>query len=235
MVSQPEGLISSPPMQDQAAFAKAFYDRISRHYDALSDASERQARSDGIEALAVASGERVIELGCGTGGSLAELTRRSAPRGHTCGVDISMGMLGVSAEKIAAAGSGERVLLVCADARRLPTASNTFDCAFSSFTLELFEEEDRAAVLAEAKRILKGDGRIAIVSMAISEGHPSLIERGYVWLHRHFPHIVDCRPIDAASELSRAGFEIDHTRRVEMWTLPVDIVVAGKTSDDSTP
>jgi hypothetical protein len=29
----------------------------------------------------------------------------------------------------------------------------------------------------------------------------------YKWLHRHFPHIVDCEPIDAPARIVAAGFE----------------------------
>ena len=54
--------------------------------------------------------------------------------------------------------------------------------------------------------------------------------KGYKWSHRHFPHIVDCRPIDATGLIEAAGFEIAVNQRESMWDLPVAIVVASKPS-----
>jgi hypothetical protein len=57
---------------------------------------------------------------------------------------------------------------------------------------------------------------------------PSLVERAYVWMHRHFPHIVDCRPIDAAAVVESAGFTVEKRQELKIWTLPVAVVVARK-------
>jgi demethylmenaquinone methyltransferase/2-methoxy-6-polyprenyl-1,4-benzoquinol methylase len=57
---------------------------------------------------------------------------------------------------------------------------------------------------------------------------PSVLERTYVWMHRHFPHIVDCRPIDLAALVTAAGFQIVKQIDMEIWTLPVAAVVATK-------
>ena len=43
----------------------------------------------------------------------------------------------------------------------------------------------------------------------------------YVWMHHHFPHIVDCRPIDIETWLSTAGFTITRVERLVIWGLPV--------------
>ena len=58
-----------------------FYDRISHAYDALSDASEHEAREAGERALAVQPGEQVLEIGYGTGHALADLARAVRPAG----------------------------------------------------------------------------------------------------------------------------------------------------------
>ena len=56
--------------------------------------------------------------------------------------------------------------------------------------------------------------------------HASMIDRAYRWMHRHFPHIVDCRPIDAEAVLQAGGFRVEKTERMAMWTLPVVAAVA---------
>jgi len=78
-------------------------------------------------------------------------------------------------------------------------------------------------VLTEVRRVLRPGGRLGVVSMARPHpgNSPSLIERAYVWMHRHFPHLVDCRPIDVAGVLSAAGFRITHQQEMAIWTMPV--------------
>lgn len=207
---------------------RAFYDRISAAYDLLSDASERSARLSGLEALAVQPGERVLELGFGTGNEILDLAAKVGAGGRVCGVDISPGMLAVARKKMETALPSAPVDLRVADARSLPFADGEFDAVYTSFTLELFPDEDLPLVLAEVRRVLRASGRLGVVSMAtVPPGlQASALERAYVWMHRHFPHIVDCRPIDVAAVLGAAGFRVVKTVSLEIWTMPVTAAVA---------
>ncbi len=209
---------------------RAFYDRISRAYDLIADAGEHEAREAGEAALGVEPGQRVLEIGVGTGASLLHLAAATFPGGRVDGLDISPGMLAVAREKLRRHGLEERVELCEGDARDLPYEDGRFDAAFLSFTLELFSDEDVAAVLAEIRRTLKPGGKLGVVSMAlVAEGEPeSVLERGYQWMHRHFPHIVDCRPIDVSRTLESAGFKIVQQQCLDMWTMPVAVVVGEK-------
>jgi demethylmenaquinone methyltransferase/2-methoxy-6-polyprenyl-1,4-benzoquinol methylase len=56
------------------------------------------------------------------------------------------------------------------------------------------------------------------------------VVRAFEWTHRHFPNLLDCRPIYACRALAAAGFVIEDTRVESMW-IPVEIVRAGKPSD----
>ncbi len=207
---------------------RAFYDRISVAYDLLSDASERSARLAGLEALALQPGERVLELGFGTGNEILDLAAKVGAGGQVCGVDISTGMLAVARKKIETAQLSAPVDLRVADARSLPFADAGFDAVYTSFTLELFPDEDIPLVLAEVRRVLCAGGRLGVVSMAVVPPgeQSSALERAYVWMHRHFPHIVDCRPIDLETTLKAAGFRLARTIPLEIWTLPVTAALA---------
>lgn len=207
---------------------RAFYDRIATAYDLLSDASEREARMAGLEALGLRPGEQVLELGCGTGNELLDIASRVGPKGRVFGLDISPRMLEVAREKIEKNPPAAPIELREADARALPYADRCVDAVYSSFTLELFPEEDVPLVLGEVGRVLRPGGRLGIVSMAkVKPGEESsLLEKTYIWLHRHFPHIVDCRPIDASALLTSNGFKVSSRVDLQLWTMPVAAVVA---------
>lgn len=215
----------------QAESARHFYDRISGVYDLLADASEHQARELGLRLLAPSGDERVLELGFGTGHAVVEIAERLSPAGRVCGIDVSQGMLDVATRRVQAAELGDRVAeLRLGDAKQLPYEADEFDAVFSSFTLELFSETDIPRVLTEVARVLRPRGRLGVVSM-YDDGHKSTIVDLYRFLHRHFPHIIDCQPIDALACLERAGFEVVASEVVSIWGLPVLAAVARLRND----
>ncbi len=204
---------------------KSFYDRISKAYDLIADSSEHTAREKGLKLLAAAPGEKVLEIGFGTGHSVVALARAVGEAGRVYGIDISEGMLAVARQHVAEAGVANRVELSLGDARQMAFADGQFDAVFTSFTLELFDDADIPRVLAEIRRVLRPAGRLAVVAMS-RENNENVMTEVYVWLHRHFPHFVDCRPIDVAAWLKPAGFVIDHKEKMAIWSLPVAMAVA---------
>lgn len=202
---------------------RTFYDRLSGAYDLIADASEGACREQGLGMLAVQRGERVLEVGFGTGHALAALACASGTAGHVVGIDISSGMLNVARRRIANAGA-HTVSFAIDDARALSFPSAVFDAAFMSFTLELFDAAGIAGVLREVRRVLRPAGRLAVVTMAETADANVVVEI-YTWLHRHFPHFIDCRPIDAQRHLEDAGFRITDAIHMTIWGLPVAAVV----------
>tara|TARA_R110002111_G_scaffold247140_3_gene310105 strand:- start:46064 stop:46726 length:663 start_codon:yes stop_codon:yes gene_type:complete len=206
---------------------KSFYDRISHSYDLLADSNEHVAREKGLAALAITAGENVLEIGYGTGHSLVSLAQAVGETGSVYGVDISDGMKKVSEKRVTEAGVADRVNLSVAITPPLPFEDQAFDVVSMSFTLELFPLESIPEVLQEIKRVLKPGGRLGVVSMALpKEGDKdSFLEKTYKWMHQHFPHIVDCQPIDAAGFLKEAGFTITAENNMDIWTMPVAVLV----------
>ncbi|MAI73208.1 MAG: 2-heptaprenyl-1,4-naphthoquinone methyltransferase [Rhodopirellula sp.] len=207
---------------------QSFYDRISHAYDLISDAGEHKARERGEQALDVQEGECVLEIGYGTGNTMIHLAAAVGESGTVSGIDVSTGMQKVAIKKLTAKGFADRIDLGVGDARKLPYEDNHFDAVFASFTLELFPLQDIPAVLAEVVRVLKPGGRMGVVSMAtVLEGQKSSgLEKTYVWMHEHFPHIVDCQPIDVVKLVEEAGFSIQQKVEMAIWTMPVRCVVA---------
>ena len=207
--------------------ARHFYNRISRSYDLLADASEHAARERGLRGLAVQPGEHVIEVGFGTGHALEALAAAVGPGGRVFGVDVSDGMIDLARERLARARIEPRVRLALADVRCLPCPDATFDAAFMSFTLELIAPSEIGAVLAELSRVLAPGGRLGVVSLSARE-HPNPITRVYQWLHRHFPHFIDCQPIDVRGVLEQSGFRLSESADLSIWGLPVFVGIGWK-------
>jgi demethylmenaquinone methyltransferase/2-methoxy-6-polyprenyl-1,4-benzoquinol methylase len=207
---------------------RAFYDRISRVYDALSDASEHESRERGLELLAPEEGERILEIGFGTGQALVPLARAVGPAGRVSGIDLSEGMTQLARRRLEDAGLVNRVELRVGAVPPLPWPNSHFDAATMSFTLELFPDGVIAEILAETRRVLRPGGRLGVVSMAASPRgeRESALTHTYKWLHRHFPHIVDCRPIDALALIRAGGFESREVIEMAIWTLPIVALVA---------
>lgn len=67
---------------------KAFYNKIAKVYDLLAEHSEQSMRDLGIKMLAPATGDRILEIGFGTGHVLVELAKAVRPTGEVFGIDI---------------------------------------------------------------------------------------------------------------------------------------------------
>ena len=205
---------------------KAYYNKIARFYDLLAERTERPMRELGLELLAAARNEHVLEIGFGTGHSLVELARAVGPHGRVYGVDISENMLRLTEELLEREDLVERVELRCGDAAKLPYGNESLDGIFMSFTLELFDTPEIPKVLRECRRVLRLNGRIVVVGVSKENpSDPAVV--AFEWTHRHFPNLLDCRPIHVRQALQNAGFTIKDTLLEHMW-VPVEIVLGTK-------
>ncbi len=220
------GILPVPRSKEEA---QRFYDRISKVYDYLAGAFERKYAEMAVERLSVEEGETVLEIGFGPGHCLKRIAESVGQTGKVYGVDISSGMLKVTRRRLDKAQLMDRVELYCGDAANLPYGDHTFDAAFISFTLELFDTPEIPRLLEEVKRVLKPRGRIGVAGMSKENGE-SLLLRLYEWAHRKWPKCVDCRPIYLEQSLRDAGYEIRKKEEVKLFGLPGEIVVAVKES-----
>jgi ubiquinone/menaquinone biosynthesis C-methylase UbiE len=175
-----------------------------RVYDALrpTDAPWWEA-FDALVELGDLRGRRVLDVGCGTGRLAAALAEEAMAK--VWGVDASAEMVTVARETVPV-GVGVRQ----AEADSLPFRDGWFDRVTMSLVLHLL---DRPRALAEARRVVSEEGRIAI-----STFHPEHFTS--YWLLPYFPRI---REIDEARfptpeqmerELAEAGFPHYALRRL---------------------
>jgi demethylmenaquinone methyltransferase/2-methoxy-6-polyprenyl-1,4-benzoquinol methylase len=221
-VAQPDVL----PVLQSKEETKAFYNKIARVYDLLAERSEKPMREAGFRMLAARPGDRILEIGFGTGHHLARLARAVGPRGKVYGIDLAEKMVDAARDLLDKEGFGDVAELTCGDAEQLPYHSETMDAVVMNFTLELFDTPDIPRVLAECRRVLRHGGRITVVGIS-KEGKQRWVLRAFEWTHRHFPNLMDCRPIYVRRALESAGFRIAEATVDSMW-VPVEIVLGVK-------
>jgi len=208
--------------------ARASYNRLSRWYDVIAGSTEQKYRDWGLKKLSAQPGEKILEIGFGTGHCLVALAKAVGLQGRVIGLDISDGMLAIAQARLWKEGLIERADLHLGDAAKLDfIEGGSLDAIFMSFTLELFDNPEIPRVLQECHRIVKPGGRIAIVSMT-KMNPPGMAVRMYEWFHEVMPNYADCRPIFARQALEQNGFLIQDLSVSSMWGLPVEIVLGKK-------
>jgi ubiquinone/menaquinone biosynthesis C-methylase UbiE len=215
------------PVRRSKRQAQATYTWLSRWYDVAEDPAERRSRAMGLRLLHVEPGERILEIGFGTGHALVAMARGIGSSGTVYGIDVSRGMLTRTRARLQQAGLMHRVELVLGDGARLPYRDGCFDALFMSFVLELFDTPEIDEVLHECRRVLRHGGRLGVVSLA-SRSPGGVMPRLYTWLHRRCPTVVDCRPIPVHDALAGAGFQVEQTAPLDIFGLPVEATLARK-------
>lgn len=115
-----------------------------------------------VDAMAPQPGEAILDIGCGAG-SLDRQLARLVPN-KIVAIDPNTFLQSEAAALAASEGLGDRIEFRPGNAEALPFPDATFGCVFS---VTVFEECDADKALAEAIRVTKPGGRIAIAVRAI--------------------------------------------------------------------
>lgn len=189
---------------------KQAYSRWAGVYDWVFGPLFAEARSRAIERLGLAPGDRVLEVGVGTGLSLPLYPRDV----RVAGIDISAAMLRRAAERLRRE-DGIDAGLVEGDAARLPFADDTFDAGLASYVVSAAPAPVR--VLEEMQRVCRSGGTLVLLNhfsssrplLAAIERAVSPVTARLLGFHAHFP----LEPI-----VRRAGLAVECEERVPpLW------------------
>lgn len=118
-----------------------------------------------INAATVKSGDRVLDVACGTGVLTGAVAEAVGEGGSAIGVDINANMLTVAREKYPS------IEWLEAPAESLPFDDATFDAVVSQFGLMYFA--DQQAALGEMLRVLRPGGKLAVAVWDKMENLPA--------------------------------------------------------------
>lgn len=158
------------------------FDGLVERYDLLNDVLslglDRAWRRATVRMVRPGPGDRVLDLGCGTG----KMGLLISDRARVVGVDVSMAMLHAARRATGAtahpggrgreaSGSRSRPALVQGSAFRLPFRDRAFAAAVSGFVLRNLDDLPKA--LAELARVVRPGGMVSLVDIT-EPRHPVL-------------------------------------------------------------
>jgi ubiquinone/menaquinone biosynthesis C-methylase UbiE len=134
-----------------------FYDSVCRFYGL-----GRSFREETLRHAALKPGERVLDVGCGTGVLTRVAAEMVGASGQALGIDPAPRMIAVARKN--AAGNSQAEFRIAA-IERLPFESGSFDVAVASLMLHHLPPDLKLGGLREVYRVLKPGGRLIVVDL----------------------------------------------------------------------
>jgi demethylmenaquinone methyltransferase / 2-methoxy-6-polyprenyl-1,4-benzoquinol methylase len=168
------------------ARVRAMFDRVARRYDlmnsVMSAGLHHRWRREAAQLSRLKTGQRALDVCCGTGELALELKRRVGDAGEVIGADFSEPMLELAREK--SRRSTLAVEFVQANALELPFPDGAFDAATVGFGVRNLV--DLRVGIAELARVVKPGGRVVILEIT-RPSRPPLSWFYAIWFDRIVP------------------------------------------------
>jgi demethylmenaquinone methyltransferase/2-methoxy-6-polyprenyl-1,4-benzoquinol methylase/phosphoethanolamine N-methyltransferase len=166
-----------------------------------------------LDLAALRPGERVLDVGCGSGDLALAAARKVGAGGTVWGIDAAPEMVEVARGKARRRRLAAQFQVAVVEALPFPDAS--FDVVLSSLMMHHLPGELRRRALAEIRRVLRPGGRMLIVDLDAGGRLPRPWEPGWLItrrhkLHKQHPHStagVRARGAALGDLLRDAGFE----------------------------
>ena len=154
--------------EEKVAKVAEVFHSVAAKYDIMNDLMSvgihRLWKRFTIDCSGVRSGQKVLDLGGGTGDLTAKFSRIVGEKGHVILADINNSMLNVGRDKLRDTGIVGNVHYVQANAEELPFPDDYFDAITISFCLRNVTDKDKA--LRSMFRVLKPGGRLLVLEFS---------------------------------------------------------------------
>jgi len=194
-------------------FVEGVYDKLANVYDLIFGPTLHPGRLRAIERMNIQPGERVLEVGVGTGINLSLYPREAT----VTGIDFSSSMLEKARER-AARKDAAPVRLLQMDAADLKFADNAFDIVYAPYLISVVP--DPVKVAQEMRRVCRPGGRIIFLNHFLSP-NPILsrIERliSPFTVHIGFKSDLDLPAFVAQTDLKPVSIEKVNVPKI--WSL----------------
>ena len=197
----------------ESDFVERVYERLASVYDLTFGPTLHPGRLHARERMVIASGDRILEVGVGTGINASLYPSHC----HVTGIDLSTSMLDKARERVARQGL-RNIRLLEMDAASLTFADNSFDIVYAPYLVSVVP--DPVQVVKEMRRVCRPGGRIIILNHFRS-ANPVLsrIERAISPLTVHIGFKAD---LDLPGFLAQADLQpisIEKVNFPRIWSL----------------
>ena len=194
-------------------FVEGVYDKLAKVYDLFFGPALHPGRIQAIQHMNIQPGERVLEVGVGTGINLSLYPKQAT----VTGIDFSSSMLEKARERAARKGLRNMRLLQM-DAADLKFADDSFDIVYAPYLISVVP--DPVKVACEMRRVCRPGGRIIFLNHFLSPNPVlSRVERLISPLTIHIGFKAD---LDLPAFLAQADVKpvsIDKVNWPRIWSL----------------
>ena len=194
-------------------FVENVYDKLAKVYDLFFGPTLHPGRLQAIERMNIQPGERVLEVGVGTGINLSLYPRQA----DVTGIDFSSSMLEKARER-AARPEAAPVRLLQMDAAAMRFADDSFDIVYAPYLISVVP--DPVKVAQEMRRVCRPGGRIIFLNHFLSPN--AILSRCERLISPMTIHIGFKSDLDLPAFLAQADLEpisIEKVNWPRIWSL----------------
>jgi phosphatidylethanolamine/phosphatidyl-N-methylethanolamine N-methyltransferase len=198
------------------AFVEGVYDKLAKVYDLIFGPTLHPGRLRAIQRMDIQPGERVLEVGVGTGINLSLYPKQCS----VTGIDFSGSMLEKARER--AAKGLRNVRLLQMDAADLKFADDSFDIVYAPYLISVVP--DPIGVAQEMRRVCRAGGRIIFLNHFLSPN--PILSRIERLISPFTIHIGFKADLDLPAFLAQADLQpisIEKVNIPKLWSLVTSV------------